>query len=293
MHPPDLQAEIREDIFRWLTDKRASGIEEISRAELAGYRFGELEIPLVDRNRGIRNPVDFDATLSILHSADGPYDDLDGGDGLLHYAYREGDPRTGDNRKLRRAMELRVPIIYFERVRPNFYVPVFPSYVVGDDPQRRTFAIALDESLTFLPSPLTDDTRSYAERVVWQRLHQPMFRARVINAYERSCTVCRLKHPDLLDAAHILPDSSATGIPVVSNGLALCKIHHAAYDRNLMGITPDFQVRINGELLREIDGPMLRHGLQDMHGTAITLPRRRQERPSQDALAARFAEFIA
>lgn len=107
MLPSDLQAEIREDIFRWLEDKRASGIEEMSRAELAGYRFGELQIPLVDRNRGIRNPVDFDATLSILHSADGPYDDLDGGDGLLHYAYREGDPRTGDNRKLRRAMDLR------------------------------------------------------------------------------------------------------------------------------------------------------------------------------------------
>jgi putative restriction endonuclease len=190
-------------------------------------------------------------------------------------------------------MDLRVPIIYFERVRPNFYVPVFSAYVVGDDPQRRTFAIALDESLTFLPNPLTDDTRSYAERVVWQRLHQPMFRARVINAYERSCAVCRLKHPDLLDAAHILPDSSRTGIPVVSNGLALCKIHHAAYDRNLMGITADYEVRINGELLREIDGPMLRHGLHDMHGTAITQPKRRQDRPSKDALAQRFAEFIA
>jgi putative restriction endonuclease len=64
MLPSDLQAEIREDIFRWLEDKRASGIEEISRAELAGYRFGELQIPLVDRNRGIRNPVDFDAEYS-------------------------------------------------------------------------------------------------------------------------------------------------------------------------------------------------------------------------------------
>jgi putative restriction endonuclease len=120
-----------------------------------------------------------------------------------------------------------------------------------------------------------------------------MFRAQVIHAYERSCTVCRLHHPDLLDAAHILPDSAHSGIPVVSNGLALCKIHHAAYDRNLMGITPDHEVRINADLLAEVDGPMLRHGLQEMHGSLITLPKRREERPSRDALAARFAEFVA
>lgn len=295
MYSAEVQAAIREDVFSWLDKRRASGIEELARAELLDYRFGERPIPLVDRNRGIRNPAEFDATLSILTSPAGPYEDIAGADGLVHYAYREGDPYTGDNRKLRRAMELGVPLVYFQGVRAGYYVPVYPVYVVGDDLERRTFAIALDKSLTFLPNPLqmTDDSRSYAERMVRQRLHQPMFRAQVIHAYERSCTVCRLHHPDLLDAAHILPDSAHAGIPVVSNGLALCKIHHAAYDRNLMGITPDHEVRINAELLAEIDGPMLRHGLQEMHGSTITLPRRRAERPSRDALAVRFAEFVA
>jgi putative restriction endonuclease len=33
-----------------------------------------------------------------------------------------------------------------------------------------------------------------------------------------------------------------------------------------MGIPPDYQVVINDELLDEIDGPMLKHGLQEMHG---------------------------
>ncbi len=50
--------------------------------------------------------------------------------------------------------------------------------------------------------------------------------------------MCRLKHVDLLDAAHILSDSDG-GQPVVTNGLSLCKIHHAAYDRGIVGVRPD------------------------------------------------------
>jgi putative restriction endonuclease len=98
MYSAEVQAAIREDVFSWLDKRRASGIEELARAELLDYRFGERPIPLVDRNRGIRNPAEFDATLSILTSPTGPYDDLAGADGLVHYAYREGDPYTGDNR---------------------------------------------------------------------------------------------------------------------------------------------------------------------------------------------------
>ena len=61
------------------------------------------------------------------------------------------------------------------------------------------------------------------------RLHQPVFRAQVLQAYG-ACIICRLKHVDLLDAARILSDADG-GQPVVTNGLAMCKIHHAAYDR--------------------------------------------------------------
>jgi predicted restriction endonuclease len=38
-------------------------------------------------------------------------------------------------------------------------------------------------------------------------------------------------HAALLDAAHIILDTEPQGEPTVRNGLALCKIHHAAYDR--------------------------------------------------------------
>ena len=73
-----------------------------------------------------------------------------------------------------------------------------------------------------------------------------------------------LHHGSLLDAAHIVPDTEPAGIPTTPNGLALCKIHHAAYDQNMLGVSPDYKVSINREVLAEVDGPMLKHGLQEM-----------------------------
>lgn len=165
---------------------------------------------------------------------------------------------------------------------------------MGDDAGRSEFVLALDEALRFIADPLhpTPAQRRYAERVAWERLHQPEFRVRVLHAYSSRCTVCALRRPELLDAAHIVGDREHGGEPVIPNGLSMCKIHHAAYDRNLLGITPDCEVRINADLLEEIDGPMLRHGLQEMHRRRITVPRPRADRPDPDRLDLRYQTFL-
>lgn len=119
-----------------------------------------------------------------------------------------------------------------------------------------------------------------------------MFRARVLAAYQSRCTVCQLRHSELLDAAHIIPDSKPHGSPVVPNGLAMCKIHHAAFDNNIMGVRPDLTVHIRQDVLEEIDGPMLRHGLQDMHNASLTAPRARDAKPRTEWLEERYAEFL-
>jgi putative restriction endonuclease len=194
---------------------------------------------------------------------------------------------------LRAAVGTGVPLILFRWIADGMYVPVFPVFAVADDPAERSIMVALDESLRFIADlqDSSEDQRRYAERVARVRLHQPEFRGRVIVAYERQCGVCQLKHPELLDAAHIVPDGRPTGQPVVPNGIALCKIHHAAYDENLVGIDPDFRVHVSSSLLLETDGPMLKHGLQEMHGRTLTLPTRRADRPDPERLAIRFAEF--
>ncbi|WP_369084690.1 HNH endonuclease [Ferrimicrobium acidiphilum] len=123
------------------------------------------------------------------------------------------------------------------------------------------------------------------------RLHQPSFRSRVLHAYNSTCAICRLHHSQLLDAAHILPDVHPRGAPVVPNGITLCKLHHAAFDRNLLGIRPDFVVEIRSELLREIDGPMLQHDIKEMNGTQLVLPRERASHPDRAGLEDRYEEF--
>ncbi|MGH7618094.1 MAG: HNH endonuclease [Gemmatimonadaceae bacterium] len=105
--------------------------------------------------------------------------------------------------------------------------------------------------------------------------------------------MCRLKYLDLLDAAHILEDKHPKGEPLVSNGLGMCKIHHSAFDARILGIDPDARVHIRVDVLRQKDGPMLRHGLQELHGTRLVVPTRVSQRPNREFLAERFAAFSA
>ncbi len=137
----------------------------------------------------------------------------------------------------------------------------------------------------------TPDARAYALQEVRVRLHQYRFRRDVLRAYRGRCTVCALREQALVQATHIVEDPHAEGISAVVNGLALCAIHHLAYDRNLMGIDPDGVVHIASRLRHEKDGPMLREGLQGFHGRAITPPTRPAERPDPERLSYRFERF--
>lgn len=264
-------------------------------SELADFAMPDgSRVRLVDPGRGgIWNPAGLTATLTIVTSPDGPYPDREIDGGLLQYSYQKG-PEGGKNLKLRRAMELRLPLIRLNKIGPNAYNPIYPVFVVGDNPITREFTLTVDEVLRLVPAgELSPIERLYAARIVQQRVHQPAFRARILLAYDGRCTVCALRHPELLDAAHIIEDGQPGGDPVVSNGLSLCKIHHAAYDRRLLGIRPDCVVQINSKLLDEVDGPMLRHGLQEMHGRALTLPVHTRDRPDPARLEVRYGNFLA
>jgi putative restriction endonuclease len=124
-----------------------------------------------------------------------------------------------------------------------------------------------------------------------RRLHQIAFRERVIKAYAQRCALCRLRHEELLDAAHITPDSDLEGEPVVTNGIALCKLHHAAFDRFFFAIRPDYVVEVLPSVLRESDGPMLIVGLQQIDGQLIHLPKRAIDLPDRARLERRYDQF--
>jgi putative restriction endonuclease len=189
-----------------------------------------------------------------------------------------------------------VPLIWFYGVAPGVFNTIFPVWITAEEPEHDQFVLALTEDpRTIEPNRRVEDTlRRYLIAETKRRLHQPVFASQIMIAYEEHCAVCALGHRVLLDAAHIIPDNRPLGLPIVPNGLALCKIHHAAYDRNILGIRPDYTVEIHQRLLDELDGPMLRHGLQDHHDRPLMrLPRRRADRPDPARLAERYAEFRA
>ncbi len=299
-----MEEEIRLAAFLWLKERARLNGGVYSWSELTGeFAFQGKKIPLVGVP-GIWTPRPLTTPISIRTSVESPYDDGLTADDFFRYAYRGTDPNHIDNRRLREARVRRVPLIYFEAVSVGRYVAEFPVIVVDDEPTGLFFRIASEPAysdLGFRPSGRTFDSdegstlgmRRYATAMAKLRLHQTAFRERVIGAYNRQCAMCRLQHPELLDAAHIIPDSQEGGDPIVQNGLSLCKIHHAAYDRNILGVTPEFEIRVQQKVLEEVDGPMLKYGLQSLDRQQLILPKHRTDYPDRDRLEKRFSLFAS
>lgn len=289
-------AACRTAAFEWLKQQAQQGNDTLSRDLLArGFPYAGSYVRLVGP-QGIFKPTQLEYfPLSITTTTKGPYSDsFDPSGDYLLYSYRGTDPDFHENQRLRDAMQERIPLIYFYSTVPGQYLAIYPVFIVGDDPGRLTFTVAADDPLQLrYERDDADDTvrRQYVTRQVRQRMHQRSFRDRVLRAYREQCSICRLRHADLLDAAHITPDSDETGEPIVSNGLSLCKIHHAAFDRDYFGIRPDYRIVVRPEIMREKDGPMLKAGLQAIDDSKLILPRSVSQRPDPQRLAVRFESF--
>ena len=296
-------APIRGAAFDWLAEQIARHDDVLPWSVLhRGFDFKGNRIPLVSM-QGIFKPRACELPLSIRTAVDGPYDDRASGGGRFQYAYRGTDPNHPENQGLRELMQQRVPLIYFFGLVPARYLPAWPVFVVGDDPGRLTFTIQLDDTAVLdfeeIVSPaesthglVGEERRRYVTREFQFRVHQRSFRERVLRAYQTQCAVCRLRHRELLEAAHILSDKEG-GDPVVPNGLSLCKLHHAAYDKHFVGVRPDGIIEVRRSILEEQDGPMLLHGLKRLHHTRIYRPRNAANRPDPELLEIRYASFVA
>lgn len=278
-----------------------TGRRAIRREDVASFEFRVRRIPLMPTQQGIRKPAGMDTAISFVtrfatDEARRPYADEIGDDGYLRYKWRRGGSEHHENLGMVRAMERGLPLIWFKGVADAVYMPVYPVWILGNEPEFAQFVVSLDDArpdgLVGFELGEADSLRRYRESVARTRLHQREFRERILIAYECQCALCRLRHAELLDAAHIRSDSEG-GEPVISNGVAMCKIHHAAYDANIMGISPSYEIELRHDILEEIDGPTLRYALQGLHGESIFTPRSRIDKPDRDLLAERFRRFRA
>jgi putative restriction endonuclease len=269
-------------------------------ALMQGVTIRSERIPLWNYQKGIFKPAATGrdgAALSIQTSIESPYEDEhDLDSGRITYKYRGTDPLNADNVALRRSGERQLPLIYLVAVDPGVYDAIVPVFVVGEQAERHQFTLLADTSAVrlFPEDSLTQQVRrEYVTRSILQRLHQQQFRRMVLKAYREQCAICRLRHVQLLDAAHILPDRHPRGEAAVPNGLGLCKIHHSAYDANIIGIDAEARVHVRHDILLEQDGPMLKHGIQEIEGGRLLLPRNHASKPNRDFLAERFERFRA
>ena len=296
---------VRLAAFRWLEEQVALHGDVLPRPLLQyGFELDGERIPLISQQGIFKPKVLEEIPISITTTVKSPYDDKMSPDGQMLYRYRGTNPDHPENVGLRKAMFQGTPIIYFHGLMPGKYMAVWPVFIVGDNRDGLEFSVAVDdqnyidayacaESDGFtLAEPKDAWRRQYVTALVRQRLHQRGFRERVLDAYKQQCALCRLRHPELLDAAHIIPDGEPGGEPVVENGIALCKLHHAAVDGLFLGIRPDYVIEVRADILEEKDGPMLLHGLQGLHCSRILLPRSVKYRPSQDRLEVRYERFV-
>lgn len=287
--------DLRSICFLTLDALRAQHGDELPYLDVLGrgFQWRDRKVPFLNRQKGIYRAAaqTGPAALAVMTSVRSPYDDEETPEGFL-YAYREGPVEIPDNQALIAAHELQVPLVYYVGTRSGWFHPIYPIYVTENLVHERRVLLAPGHRTPMgMSRPLVDSVeRRYAvvERRV--RLHQWRFRGIVLPAYDHRCAICALREERLLDAAHIVGDLETRGEAVVPNGVSLCSIHHRAFDKDLVGISPDYEVHVSRRLLEDDDGPML-DVLKGFHRRSIHLPVRRTQRPDRERLAARFERF--
>jgi putative restriction endonuclease len=266
-----------------------------------GFKFDGEKVFLANKAVGIFKPRQLTRGLLSIKTTMprkgriNIYDDEEQSEGYFRYSLQKGDPYTGGNKHLWEAYEDRSPFIYFHAVAEGRYKAIWPCYISEIHPEQRFCEVVVGEPLTQWKKEVVykipdAPERKYAVRESLVRLHQATFRENVLSAYGFKCAISGLPVPELLEAAHITPDVEADGSAEVSNGISLSRLHHKAYDANLIGITPDYKIIISDSLIQISDGAVLK-ALQDSKGMSLRLPNKKRCWPERWRLEKRYLQF--
>lgn len=111
------------------------------------------------------------------------------------------------------------------------------------------------------------------------------FRQEIMRLYDYTCSACRLRiiTPDgrsAVDAAHIIPFSESYD-DGIGNGLALCKLHHWAFDAGLLSLTDRYRLLISDAFEERGHAALL---LRNLAAKSILLPQQKPFYPSLHAV---------
>lgn len=105
-----------------------------------------------------------------------------------------------------------------------------------------------EDEREFLDSASTEgqSARRYDLVQTMRAYRDAVFRPAILTAYSYQCAVCDCDLT-LVDAAHIVPVTHPESTDDVANGIALCRLHHAAYDGALLGVQSNYRIVVNHE----------------------------------------------
>lgn len=141
-----------------------------------------------------------------------------------------------------------------------------------------------------------DNLPAGTERIqeIRRRINQDFFRRCVLVSYKQTCCITGINNPALLEASHIIgwkEDEQNRTNP--ENGLCLNALFHKAYDENLLGISPDYEVFISdqflGEKLKDVDKSTIEF-VKSFDKKKLHLPKRFL--PDRDLLDRHYEDYL-
>ncbi|MXZ41056.1 MAG: hypothetical protein F4Z18_04560 [Caldilineaceae bacterium SB0666_bin_21] len=132
----------------------------------------------------------------------------------------------------------------------------------------------------------------YTYGCMQNRVSMARFRIDVLAAYKDTCALSGLVQPQLVDAVPITQGGSGVRLDV-TEGLCMSRLHHAAFDANLLGIDPDGRVHLSERLDTYANESPFARNLLSVAGRRTLVPRSPEFQPNRDLLAARFEQFQA
>lgn len=193
-----------------------------------------------------RSYVSPGVTVGVLHTGRHYADELSP-EGIVYHYPRTNSPHrdAAEVEATKNACSLSVPVFVVVKRGPNRRVHL--GWVMDWNDAAAEFWIQFGDEKPVSSFPATEndvgafeafDARPRAtRRLAKVRSGQGKFSFAVRKRSGVVCGACALSVPDLIDAAHIIPDS-AGGSNDPRNGLPLCATHHRAFDADLIGIDP-------------------------------------------------------
>ncbi len=270
-----------------------------------GFPFLGDRIMFASQALGIFKPRQMDRVLSIKtvvprEGRGAQYSDqvAEGSkNGLWVYDMRERSPAHSQNQWLKTAWMEGLPLIYLRGLAPAVYLPSFPVYVTDWDADAGQVRVAFGLECTSQqdlvePALMGRELPRYTYGRMQNRVSVARFRIDVLEAYQDTCALSGLAQSQLVDAVPITQGGSGARLDV-TEGLCMSRLHHAAFDANLLGIDPDGRVHLSEQLDTYAKGDPFARNLMSVAGRRISVPRTPEFQPNRDLLAARFEQFQA